>query len=112
MRIKIETFLIKRGNKLANAAVEFGRDDGILAGLSLTGFTICVDDNDELFVLFPNIPIERKDGEKRVFFLLKPTDGNMDLIDGLEEKVLEAFENYENKQQSKQKSSEEKQKAD
>jgi hypothetical protein len=41
MKIKVEPFMIKRGNRVANAAIEFEESDSILAGFHLVGFTIC-----------------------------------------------------------------------
>lgn len=71
MEIKVEPFLMKKGNRVAKAAIKF--DDGVLNGFHLVGFTICDDKEKGLFVLFPS-SIVRKDenGQTKPFFFLRP----------------------------------------
>lgn len=89
MRIKVEPFLMKKGNRVAKAAIEF--DSGILAGFHMVGFTICDDDEKGLFVLFP-ASIVRKDenGTTKPFFFLRPSDN--DRLDQLEEAILDVYQ--------------------
>lgn len=90
MRIKVEPFLMKKGNRVAKAAVEF--TDGILAGFHLVGFTICDDSEKGLFVLFPAVTQRNTDaGEKgRTFFFLRPSaDGDIEKLEGL---ILDVYE--------------------
>jgi hypothetical protein len=53
MKIKVEPFLMKKGNRVAKAAIEFESQDGFLSGFHMVGFTICDDHEKVLFVLFP-----------------------------------------------------------
>lgn len=89
MRIKVEPFLMKKGNRVAKAAIEF--DDGILAGFHMVGFTICDDKEKGLFVLFPSSIIRNKnDGPSKPFFFLRP-ETEEGLI-RLEEAILDVYE--------------------
>jgi hypothetical protein len=90
MRIKVEPFLMKKGNRVAKAAVEFESADGLLAGFHLVGFTICDDAEKGLFVLFPAVNSKDKDGEARTFFFLRPSGD--DQIDKLETQILDVYE--------------------
>jgi hypothetical protein len=90
MRIKVEPFLMKKGNRVAKAAIEFESADGILAGFHLVGFTICDDAEKGLFVLFPAVNTNDKVGEKRTFFFLRPSGD--DQISKLEELILDVYE--------------------
>lgn len=118
MKIKIEPFLIKKGNKVAKAAIEFEKSDGFLAGFLLVGFTICNDpskDNGGLYVLFPtsiayktssDSNIENPAKNNRIatkpFFFLRP--GNDEQLGKLESLILDTYENMItfNNPQSKQ----------
>ena len=84
--------MIKKGNRLASAAIEFESQDSLLAGYHLLGFTICEDvEKNEIFVLFPsNTTIDKRTGEKRTFLLLRPE--NRDLIQQLEDQIINVYE--------------------
>jgi hypothetical protein len=94
MKIKVEPFMIKRGNRVANAAIEFEESDSILAGFHLVGFTICEDEEKGLFVLFPASNTDKKDkviGAKNYpYFFLRPS--NETLIEKLESAILDVYE--------------------
>lgn len=88
---------MKKGNRVAKAAIEFEPNDGLLAGFHLVGFTICDDpEKDGLFVLFPAVNAHNKDGDGRTFFFLRPSQENM--IRDLEEKILDVYESMTAKQ--------------
>ena len=91
MRIKVEPFLMKKGNRVAKAAIEFR--DGVLAGFHMVGFTICDDTEKGLFVLFP-ASIVRKDesGATKPFFFLRPDPENEDGLAKLESAILDVYE--------------------
>jgi len=96
MRIKVEPFLMKKGNRVAKAAIEF--TDGILKGFHLVGFTICDDAEKGTFVLFPAITTKREEGnteKPRTFFFLRPNAEN--LIADLEEKILDVYDSMTGK---------------
>lgn len=90
MRIKVEPFLMKKGNRVAKAAVEFEENDGLMAGFHLVGFTVCDDAEKGLFVLFPAVTAKNQNGENRTFFFLRPNAD--DLIGKLEESILDVYE--------------------
>jgi len=95
MKIKIEPFLMKKGNRVAKAAIEFESDDSFMAGFYLVGFTICNDPEKGLFVLFPSAAINHQAGEKgeakrKQFFFLRPDSS--ELIDKLESLILDTYE--------------------
>lgn len=94
MKIKVEPHLMRRGNKVAKAAVEFEKDDSFMAGFHMVGFTICEDEDKKLFVLFPASIIKSKDktaGEKnRSFFFLRPD--NDERLNHLEDAILKVYE--------------------
>lgn len=93
MKIKVEPFLRKKGNRVGKAAIEFESADGILAGFLLVGFTICDDEAKGLFVLFPAVDKIEKVGDankKRTFFFLRPNSDN--LIGNLENLILDQYE--------------------
>lgn len=93
LRIKVEPFLQKKGDKVAKAAIEFQSSDGILAGFLLVGFTICDDPTKGLFVLFPasfRDPENQKDFKNKMYFFLRPE--NPELLDKLEELILDVYE--------------------
>jgi len=94
MKIKVEPFLMKKGNRVAKAAIEF--DDGVLAGFHMVGFTICDDKEKGLFVLFP-ASIVRKDenGATKPFFFLRPD--NDEALGKLEEAILDIYESMTGK---------------
>jgi len=93
MKIKVEPFLMKKGNRVAKAAISF--DEGILAGFHLVGFTICDDEQKGLFVLFPASIVKRinkdgSDGETKPFFFLRPSSDEQ--IGQLEASILDVYE--------------------
>jgi hypothetical protein len=88
MNIKVEPFMIKKGNRVGKAAIEF--TDGILKGFHLVGFTICDDEKKGLFVLFPASIRKSDNGSSQTFFFLRP--GSDDLIAKLETQILDVFE--------------------
>ena len=91
MRIKVEPFLMKKGNRVAKAAVEFESNDGLLAGFHLVGFTICDDSERGLFVLFPaSITKNGPDGQTKPFFFLRPSAENQ--LEQLETAILDSYE--------------------
>lgn len=89
MKIKVEPFLMKKGNRVAKAAIEF--DSGVLAGFHLVGFTICDDKEKGMFVLFP-ASIVRKDesGATKPFFFLRPDSD--DGLSKLEGAILDVYD--------------------
>jgi hypothetical protein len=94
-RIKVEPFLMKKGNRVAKGAIDF-EDDALLKGFHLVGFTICDDAEKGLFVLFPASIIKRNgdddkgDGKNKPFFFLRPDSD--DLIGKLEAAILDVYE--------------------
>jgi hypothetical protein len=94
VKIKIEPFLMKKGNRVAKAAIEF--EEGFLKGFHLVGFTICDDEEKGLFVLFPAATInnERRPESNRVFFFLRPqeNDKHESQLDELETLILDTYE--------------------
>lgn len=96
MTIKVEKFLLKQGNRVGKAAIEF--TDGILKGYHLVGFTICDDPaKGGLFVLFPATTAggrKDKEGNKvekdRPYFFLRPSAP--ELLDDLQTLILDEFE--------------------
>lgn len=88
MKIKVEPFLMKKGNRVAKAAIEFS--DGVLKGFHLIGFTIC-EDADRTFVLFPASIIKKdENGANKPFFFLRPSeDGD---LEKLESSILDVYE--------------------
>lgn len=89
MKIKVEPFLMKKGNRVAKAAVEFD-EAGALNGFHLVGFTICDDAEKGLFVLFPAANTKDKDGKTRTFFFLRPNgDGKLEKLEGA---ILDVYE--------------------
>jgi len=91
VKIKVEKFLLKQGNRVGKAAVEF--TDGVLKGFHLVGFTICDDPaKGGLFVLFPATTAGgKREGEKeRPYFFLRPSDPA--LLDDLQQLILDEFE--------------------
>lgn len=91
MILKIETYLIKkRNNRVAKGAVYFEKNDGILAGFHLVGFTICDDPEKGLYVMFPASTIMDKEGAKRPYYMLKPD--SPELIEKLEKVILDRYE--------------------
>lgn len=90
MKIKVERFIMKQGNRVGKAAIEF--TEGPLQGFHLVGFTICDDPTKGgLFVLFPSTKTSPKDGEKeRNYFFLRPDNPN--LLHELETAILDIYE--------------------
>lgn len=87
MKIKVEPFLMKKGNRVAKAAIEF--DSGVLAGFHLVGFTICDDPQKGLFILFP-ASIVKKNEDNKPFFFLRPSADN--LLDKLQDDILDVYD--------------------
>jgi|SRR5215471_7229271 len=89
MEIKVEPFLMKKGNRVAKAAIKF--NDGVLEGFHLIGFTICDDEKKGMFVLFPS-SIIRKDesGATKPYFFLRPGDPNG--LQRLQDAILDVYE--------------------
>jgi len=94
MEIKVEPFLMKKGNRVAKAAIRF--DDGCLKGFHMVGFTICDDKEKGLFVLFP-ASIVRKDenGATKPFFFLRPD--NDEQLGDLEDAILDVYQSMTGK---------------
>lgn len=91
MKIKVEPFLMKKGNRVAKAAIEF--EEGFLKGFHLVGFTICDDKEKGLFVLFPASIVRRGIGdnsETKPFFFLRPSSEEQ--IGELETRILDTYE--------------------
>ena len=88
MKIKVEPFLMRRGNRVANAAIEFS--EGILNGFQLVGFTICDDAEKGLFVLFPASTTKRENESNKMFFFLRPSSEEQ--IGKLESMILDVYE--------------------
>ena len=90
MKIKVEPFLMKKGNRIAKAAIEF--TDGVLKGFHLVGFTICNDPEKGLFVLFPASIVKKdsKNIEDRTFFFLRPS--NESQLADLESMILDVYD--------------------
>lgn len=94
MKIKVEPFLMKKGNRVAKAAIEF--DEGALAGFHMVGFTICDDKEKGLFVLFPASIVRRDEtGATKPFFFLRPE--NDEALGRLEEAILDIYESMTGK---------------
>jgi len=96
MKIKVEPFLMKKGNRVAKAAIEFEQSDVPLSGFHMVGFTICDDKEKGLFVLFP-ASIVRKDenGATKPFFFLRPE--NDEALGKLEGAILDVYESMTGK---------------
>ncbi len=92
MKIKVEPFLMKKGNRVAKAAIEFESQDTLLAGWHMIGFTICDDKEKGLFVLFPASIITSADTDKktRPYFFLRPE--NDDALHKLEDAIIDVYE--------------------
>ena len=88
MKIKVEPLLMKKGQKVAKAAIEF--TDDILKGFHLVGFTICDDPVKGLFVLFPANIVKEVGKDNKTFFFLRPSDANQ--LDNLEDAIIDAYE--------------------
>ncbi len=91
MKIKVEPFLMKKGNRLGKAAIEF--DEGLLKGFQMVGFTICEDKEKGLFVLFPASTIKRNnvvEADNKPFFFLRPNNPNQ--IAELESLILDVYD--------------------
>jgi len=87
MKIKVEPFLMKKGNRVAKAAIEF--EEGFLTGFHLVGFTICDDKDKGLFVLFPASIVKREEATKPFFFLRPSSD---EQIGELESLILDTYD--------------------
>lgn len=87
MKIKVEPFLMKKGNRVAKAAIEF--EEGFLKGFHMVGFTICDDKEKGMFVLFPASIVKRND-ESKPFFFLRPS--REEQIAELESLILDTYD--------------------
>ena len=88
MKIKVQPFLMRKGNKVASAAIEF--EEGMLKGFHLVGFTICDDPQKGLLVLFPANQVKKTSGENQTYFFLIPNDDSR--ITELETAILDVYE--------------------
>lgn len=88
---------MKKGNRVAKAAIEFEANDSILAGFHLIGFTICDDAEKGMFVLFPASIVKGKDDKAptKPFFFLRPDDDTK--LEKLENAILDVFESMTGK---------------
>ena len=85
--IRVEPFMIKKGNRVGRAAVKFNNPP--LKGFHLVGFTICDEPGKGLFVLFPSS--KSKSGDKDFnYYFLKPDDPTF--VENLEQKILDIYE--------------------
>lgn len=88
MKIKVEPFLMKKGNRVAKAAISF--DSGVLAGFHLVGFTITHDKERGLEVMFPSSIVRREEnGATKPFWFLRPD--KMEDLDRLEDEILDVY---------------------
>ncbi len=92
MKIKIEPFLRKIGNRVAKAAIEFESGDSFLSGFLLVGFTVCDDVEKGLFVLFPaSISAKTSNPNSgKAFFFLRPS--NDEQLGKLESLIIDEYE--------------------
>lgn len=90
MKVKVEPFLMKKGNRVAKAAIEFEESDSFLAGFHMVGFTICDDAEKGLFVLFPSSQVKKPDGDTKPFFFLRPNRDEQ--IDMLQDLIIDTYE--------------------
>ena len=81
---------MKKGNRVAKAAIEFEVNDGFLAGFHLVGFTICDDKEKGMFVLFPSSIVRKNNEETKPFFFLRPC--NDEQIGELESLILDTYD--------------------
>lgn len=87
MKIKVEPFLMKKGNRVAKAAIEF--EEGVLTGFLLVGFTICDDKEKGMFVLFPSSIVKMGEATKPFFFLRPSNDQQIGQLESL---ILDTYE--------------------
>lgn len=91
MKIKVEPYLMKKGNRVAKGAIEFADNEGILANFHLIGFTICDDKEKGLFVLFPSSIVKnKKDESSKPYFFLRPKSESD--LERLETAILDVYE--------------------
>lgn len=83
---------MKKGNRVAKAAIEFESTDGVLANFHLIGFTICDDSEKGLFILFPASIVKNKNDDKNTkpFFFLRPNDDSQ--LARLESAILDVYD--------------------
>ena len=90
LNIKVEKFLMKQGNRVGKAAIEF-KGDGPLSGFHLVGFTICDDPQKGMFVLFPAATTGKKgEADSRPYFFLRPD--NPEKLNDLQDKILDVYD--------------------
>jgi len=87
MKIKVEPFLMRKGNRVAKAAIQF--EEGFMNGWHMVGFTICDDPEKGLFVLFP-ASIVKRDTATKPFFFLRPD--REEQLATLETMILDTYE--------------------
>lgn len=91
MKIKVEPFMMKKGNRVGKAAIEFEANDGVLAGFHLVGFTICDDEKDGVFILFPSSIVKKdENGKTKPYFFLRPS--NPDQLENLSNAILDVYD--------------------
>jgi hypothetical protein len=82
---------MKKGNRVAKAAIEFEEHDYPLPGFHLVGFTICDDKEKGMFVLFPASIVRRdENGATKPFFFLRPNSDED--LDKLQEAILDVYD--------------------
>jgi hypothetical protein len=87
---------MKKGNRVAKAAIEFERHEAPLGGFHIVGFTICDDKEKGLFVLFPASIVRKDDsGLTKPFFFLRPeTEEDLNNLEGA---ILDMYESMTGK---------------
>lgn len=87
---------MKKGNRVAKAAIEFETSDSFLAGFHMVGFTICDDVEKGLFVLFPSSIVNKPNranagiADNKPFFFLRPSNDQQ--LGDLENLILDTYE--------------------
>lgn len=86
---------MRKGNRVAKAAIEFEDSDGLLKGFHLVGFTICDDADKGLFVLFPASMMSTRvnkgnETQNKTFFFLRPQ--REEQIQELEDAILDVYD--------------------
>lgn len=81
---------MKKGVKVAKAAIEFNDVGSPLEGFHLVGFTICDDPYKGLYVLFPANTFREEGKESRTYFFLRPSDSSQ--LEKLQDAIIDAYE--------------------
>lgn len=94
-KIKVEPFMIKKGNRVGKASIEFL--DGSLQGFHLIGFTICDDEKKGMYVMFPASIYQKKNESNqsnnvkpRPFYFLRPQKDED--LETLQNKILDVYD--------------------